>query len=215
MRLYQLWRPLRAAVAPATLTCLTLCLGALFEPGYATPEADALSASCADALGYLGCAGLGRSTGPQAPVFTGTWYAAIAKSTSSINWGAAWHEASQAAASRDALLSCARAGHHDCKVVISGANNCLSLAVSASDGAWGTADSDIDRSTAISKATTNCRHYGGSQCTVVVTPCGRQAKGALPCLKEYPIDISKGAAWEHMTPEEKALWNKRANGACN
>jgi hypothetical protein len=182
----------------------------------ATPEADALSAACVNALGYQGCSELGRTdpNRPTAPVFTGTWYAAIAKSSSSINWGASWREPSMAAAVRDAQRSCERAGSRDCKIVVSGANNCMSLAISRRDGFWGSADSNTDRSMAISKAMNACRRVGGRQCSVVVTPCGRQDKNAEACIRQHPIDISRGEAWKSMSEEEKALWNKRGNGNC-
>ena len=182
----------------------------------ATPEADALSAACLNALGIQGCNDLGRpgSNGPSAPVFTGTWYAAIAKSSSSIIWGASWREPSMAAAVRDAQHACETAGSRDCKIVVSGANNCMSLAISRGDGFWASADSDYDRSTAISKAMNGCRRVGGRQCAVVVTPGGRQDKKAQACIRQHPIDISRGEAWKSMSEEEKALWNKQGNGNC-
>lgn len=152
--------------------------------------------------------------GAPAPVFAGTWYSAIAKSDSTLSWGAAWHETTQASANRSAISSCARAGQKDCKVVIAGGNNCLSLAESKVEGAWGTAASDLDQSGAISAATNNCRKYGGRDCRVVVTPCGRESPTSPPCLKTFSNDISRGEMWAKMTPEQKANWNKRPNGAC-
>jgi hypothetical protein len=119
-----------------------------------------------------------------------------------------------AAAVRDAERGCVKAGGHDCKIVVSGANNCMSLAISRGDGYWASADSNYDRSSAISKAMNACRRVGGRQCAVVVTPCGRQAKDAQPCIRQHPIDISRGEAWQQMTPEQKALWNKHGNGNC-
>jgi hypothetical protein len=203
--------------ARPTLALLTLGLGVLQVGSSQAADVDyaaAAAASCADTLGYVACANLGKRVGPPGPpVFTGTWFAAIAKSSTSREWGASWREQSEAAANRDALLICARSGRKDCKVVLSGANNCLSLAESP-DGAWAAADSVLDRTDAISKATNSCRKYGGRSCAVVVTPCGRQDKAAQPCVKEYSNDISRGAAWANMTPEQRALWNKRANGAC-
>jgi hypothetical protein len=204
-------------LVPAILALLALSLGVLQSESSHAADVDyaaAAAASCADTLGYVACANLGKPAGPPGPpVFTGTWYAAIAKSSASREWGASWREQSEAAANRDANLICARSGRKDCKVVLSGANNCLSLAESP-DGAWAAADSVLDRTDAISKATNACRKYGGHSCAVVVTPCGRQDKAAQPCVKEYSNDISRGAAWANMTPEQKALWNKRANGAC-
>jgi Domain of unknown function (DUF4189) len=166
---------------PATVVLLTLSLGALHGAPCQAEDVDyAAAASCADALGYGGCANVGKPVGPPGPpVFTGTWYAAIAKSSASWEWGASWREQSEAAANRDATLICARSGRKDCKIVLSGANNCLSLAESP-DGAWAAADSTYDGSTAISKATNACRKYGGQNCAVVVTPCGRQDKAARP-----------------------------------
>jgi hypothetical protein len=184
----------------------------------ATPEADALSAACVNALGPVGCSELGRpgNNGPRAPAFTGTWYAAIAKSSASADWGASWREPSMAAATRDAQLSCVKAGGRDCKIVVSGANNCMSLAISRSDGFWASADSNYDRSTAISKAMNACQRVGGRQCAVVVTPCGRQAKDAQPCIRQYHDDMTRGEAWQQMTPEERAMFSRRGpgNGNC-
>jgi len=141
----------------------------------------------------------------NAPVFTGTWYAAIAKSSSSPFWGASWHEKSQADAQRSALSRCNKGVHADCKVVVQGVNNCISLSESHPDGAWGVA---------ISQATTNCRKYGGHACAVVITPCGRSLPNDQQCVPFYSIDISRGAVWARMSPQEKAMWNKRPNGAC-
>jgi hypothetical protein len=201
-----------------TLAFLALSLGVVQVESCQAADIDyaaSAAASCADTLGYVACANLGKPAGPPGPpVFTGTWYAAIAKSSAKPEWGASWREASESAAHRDALLVCARSGSTDCKVVRSGANNCLSLAESP-DGAWAAADSTYDRADAISKATNACRKFGGSNCAVVVTPCGRQDKATQPCVKEYSNDISRGAAWANMTPEQKGLWNKKANGACN
>jgi len=129
-------------------------------------------------------------------------------------WGASWHETTQDAANRSALLSCAKGAQKDCRIAITGGNNCLSLAESTIDGAWAAAASELDRSGAISAATANCRKCGGKDCSVVVTPCGRESVTTPPCLKTYPIDISKGQMWASMTPAQKAAWNKPANGAC-
>jgi hypothetical protein len=99
-------------------------------------------------LGFVGCGGAARAqtmdgcfitgfdpgtqipdydceyqkSAPHAPVFAGTWYSAIAKSAAALDWGASWHETTQDAANRSAILSCARGGHKDCKVAITGAN---------------------------------------------------------------------------------------------
>ena len=155
-----------------------------------------------------------QKKGPQAPVFVGTWYSAIAKSAKTLAWGASWHATSQAEANRSALLSCARGGQKDCKVQMTGSNNCMSLAESTVDGIWGVASSELGRGDAISAATNACRKYGGRDCSVVVTPCGRESVNSPPCLKTYSNDISRGAAWAAMTPEQKAMWNKHPNGAC-
>jgi hypothetical protein len=169
-----------------------------FDPGTQIPEYD---------CEY-------QKSAPHAPVFAGTWYSAIAKSASTLAWGASWHETTQDAAIHSAILSCARAGQKDCKVAITGANNCLSLAESKPDGLWGVAASGLDRSGAISDATNTCRKSGGRGCSVVVTPCGREAVTTPPCLKVYSNDISRGSVWASMTPEQKAAWNKKPNGAC-
>ncbi len=174
------------------------CYILTFEPGTGMPEYD-----CSHQV-----------KGPQAPVFAGTWYSAIAKSAKTLAWGASWHETTQAAANRSALLSCAKGGQKDCKVEMTGGNNCMSLAESAVDGIWGVASSGLNQSDAISAATNACRKRGGRDCSVVVTPCGRESVSSPPCLKTYSNDISRGAAWASMTPEQKAMWNKRPNGAC-
>jgi hypothetical protein len=174
------------------------CYILTFEPGTGMPEYD-----CSH-----------QAKGPHAPVFAGTWYSAIAKSASTLAWGASWHATSQAAANHSALLSCAKGGQKDCKVEMTGGNNCMSLAESAVDGVWGVASSELNQSAAISAATNTCRKFGGRDCSVVVTPCGRESVNSPPCLKTYSNDISRGAAWASMTPEQKAMWNKRPNGAC-
>jgi hypothetical protein len=150
----------------------------------------------------------------HAPVFTGTWYAAIAKSSSSPFWGASWREKSQADAQSSALSRCNKGARADCKVVVQGVNNCISLAESVPEGTWGVAVSELDRSGAVSQATNNCRKYGGRACRVVITPCGRSLSNEPQCIPYHSNDISRGAAWAKMSPQERAMWNKRPNGAC-
>jgi hypothetical protein len=169
-----------------------------FEPGTGIPEYDCQY----------------QKHGPLAPVFVGTWYSAIAKSAATFAWGASWHETSQENANRSAIQGCAHTGHNDCKVAITGANNCLSLAESTPDGAWATSSSNLDRNDVIHVVVAACKKYGGRDCSVVVSPCGRDAVTTPPCLKTYSNDISKGEMWKHMTDEQKAMWNKKGNGVC-
>jgi len=183
---------------PASAQTMDGCYITGFDPGTQIPEYD---------CSY-------QKNAPHAPVFAGTWYSSIAKSASTFAWGASWHETTQAAADQSAIRSCAKGGQKDCKVVVAGANNCLSLAESTPDGAWGSASSELDRSGAISGATNNCRKFGGKNCSVVVTPCGRESVTSPPCLQGYTNDISKGSVWASMTPEQRALWNKKGNGVC-
>lgn len=158
----------------------------------------------------------------HAPVMTGTWYAAIAKSSSSPFWGASWREKSLADAQRSALSRCNKGSRGDCKVVVQGVNNCLSLAESIPDGAWGVAVSELDRSGAVSQATNNCRKFGGRACRVVITPCGRSLPNVPQCIPVYHDNhdaMKRGAWWASQTPQQKQMWeqawSKPANGACN
>ena len=158
----------------------------------------------------------------HAPVFTGTWYAAIAKSSSSPFWGASWREKSSADAERSALSRCNKGAHADCKVVVRGVNNCISLAESNPGSAWGVAISEMDRSGAISQATNNCRKYGGHACRVVITPCGRSLPNEPQCIQQYHDNhdtMKSGAWWANMSPQQRQMWeqawSKPANGACN
>ena len=134
--------------APARAQTMDGCYITGFDPGTMIPEYD---------CSY-------QKSAPHPPVFAGTWYASIAKSASTL--------------------------------------------------AWGAASSGMDQSGAISDATNACRKYGGKNCAVVVTPCGRESVTSPPCLQTYTNDISKGSVWASMTPEQKALWNKKGNGAC-
>lgn len=154
----------------------------------------------------------GRPAGP--PVMQGTFYAAIAKSASGWNYGSATHAPNLRAAESKAIADCNSKGVRDCKVAVSGGNNCMSLALSKSDGAWSAQVSNLDRASAISIATADCRKRGGRSCVVAVTPCGRSAEGAPQCNRQYKVDISKGEAWQHMTPQEKAMWGRQGNGNC-
>ena len=154
----------------------------------------------------------GQPKGP--PVMQGKFFASIAKSASTWGWGYSVHKSSAAAAEAAAIADCNLKGSRDCKVAVTGVNNCLSLALSKSDGAWSAQASDMDRSGAISKATNDCRQRGGRSCAVVISPCGRSAEGAAQCNPQYKVDISRGEAWQHMTPEQKAMWNRQGNGNC-
>jgi len=189
-----------AALSAAAAHAQTMdgCYILTFEPGTQLPVYDCTY----------------QKRGPQAPVFVGTWYSAIAKSAATFAWGASWHETTQENANKSAMQSCTHTGHNDCKIAITGANNCLSLAESTPDGAWAASFSNLDRNDAIHAAAALCKKNGGRDCSVVVSPCGRDAVTTPPCLKTYSNDISRGEAWKHMTEEQKAMWNKKPNGAC-
>jgi hypothetical protein len=57
-----------------------------FDPGTQIPEYDCQY----------------QKSAPHPPVFAGTWFAAIAKCASALDWGASWHETTQAAANTSA-----------------------------------------------------------------------------------------------------------------
>jgi Domain of unknown function (DUF4189) len=156
----------------------------------------------------------------HARVMTGTWYGAVAKSSSSAAWRPAWREISLADARKHALSHCSQGRVKDCRVVISGVNNCMSLAVSSVNGAWGAATSELGRGDAISSATRWRRKNRGVNCAAEVTPCGRQAADSRPYQTVGPgVDISRwsAAALASVSPEvRKRIANPAAytNGAC-
>jgi hypothetical protein len=90
---------------------------------WAQRNADA----CNDALGYVGCANLGKPQGPP----PGIW-GAIAFSTSTFQAGYAWGQQNAQAAGNAAATECYRAQNamRDCPVVGSFANGCAALATS-------------------------------------------------------------------------------------
>lgn len=84
-------------------------------------------------------------------------------------WGSAWGYFSPGEASVAALQGCRNEGGTDCRVEVSGVNNCVSLAL-GSDSAWGTGYGDDD-DTADFYALQTCRQYSSGICTIQTNVC--------------------------------------------
>src|ERR1700761_4383093 len=120
----------RGRPSRSSLPVLAYFCGVLVGPVAAAQEADPAGAwerKCNDTLGYIGCAemmhpGPHRAGPPPRPDVWG----ALAVSASTLDWGSSWNSKSEPDASAFALRICAAKGAHDCKIVKTVADVCLS-----------------------------------------------------------------------------------------
>lgn len=103
-------------------------------------------------------------------------YLALALAGKSLRVGASYGEASAQAAAQTALSNCARntgtgVANTDCKIVQSGSNTCLAIAVSHPENVYAYSGASPTRLAAWNSAMATCRSAGGKSCIVQTTPC--------------------------------------------
>jgi hypothetical protein len=147
-------------------TILALALSCL--PGHAQDDAaQKMADACNDALGYVGCANLGRPT--ASPQLVVLHWAALAISESTMTVGASHGRNSQEDAVETAYTNCARQGAKDCRNLQWVRNQCTAVAVNYPKGPYGWADRDT-RAEAAAAAMAQCRSSGGKSCVTIVAP---------------------------------------------
>jgi hypothetical protein len=134
---------------------------------WAQKNADA----CNDALGYVGCANLGKPQGPAA-LPPGIW-GAIAFSTATFQSGYSWGQQNGQSAGNAAASECYRVMNamRDCPVVGTFSNACAALATSGKEGAWGYSGPFNSIRQAMENALERCQKGGGHSCAVVASLC--------------------------------------------
>lgn len=169
------------------------------EVDWAKRNADA----CNDALGYVGCANLGKPQGPP----PGIW-GAIAFSTATFQSGYSWGQQNAQAAGSAAASECYRVMNamRDCPVVGSFANACAALATSGKEAAWGYGGPSNSAQQATQTALDRCQKGGGRSCTVVASVCSpggpRDDADAFTAIAVSTQPLSWGASWQAKSKAE-------------
>ncbi len=114
-----------------------------------------------------------RPSRPAAPA-TPTSYGAVAVSTKTLSWGAAWNSSSRSEAETKAMNEC-RQHASDCQIGVWVKNGCFALATGSVLGGlggtqWGAAWA-ADESGAKSRARSECSKRGMAACGVKVARC--------------------------------------------
>ncbi len=177
---------------------------------------DANSQACVDALGYVGCANLGKpNPAPQQMIIL--HWAALAISPTTLRAGASHGENSVAGAQQTALANCRRQGALDCKVLQWVRNECQALAISYAGGRYGWSDGS-NRAAAAVRAMAQCKSTGGKSCTVIVTPCAADdARWSSPLplpsgVTSATVDPHAVGTWELLRNPGVWVWRIAANG---
>jgi hypothetical protein len=177
---------------------------------------DANSQACVDALGYVGCANLGKPNPPSQQLIILHW-AALAISPTTLRAGASHGENSVAGAQQTALANCRRQGALDCKVLQWVRNECQALAISYAGGRYGWSDGS-NRTAAAARAMAQCKSTGGKSCTVITAPCaGDDARWSSPLPLPLggttaPVDPRTVGTWELLRNPGVWVWRIAANG---
>jgi Domain of unknown function (DUF4189) len=180
------------------LLILALILGAGAATAQDVDWAQKNAQACNDALGYVGCANLGRPQGPP----PGIW-GAIAFSTATFNSGYSWGQQNAQAAGNAAASECYRAMNamRDCPVVGSFANACAALATSGKEAAWGYSGPANSVQQATQSAMERCQKGGGHSCTVVASLCSPggprdSSPDAFTAIAISTQPLVWGASWQ-------------------
>jgi hypothetical protein len=162
------------------IAALALSLGVFVSVGTSraqTPpsgidEATGMDYTCEGTLGYMGCANLshpqpGRPLPPPKPDVWG----AIAI-TPTLIWGTSWNYKTKAEAQSQALKRCqTQSGTGNCKLAVTVADVCVSLAVSAAQNIYRVGGPTGAINFANDNATLECQRAGGKTCTIATSFC--------------------------------------------
>jgi hypothetical protein len=183
----------------------TLRLAFLFEvlvaPLAAAQQDDPASAwvnRCNDTLGYLGCAEL-MHPGPHRPgppPKPDVW-GALALSPSTLDWGTSWNSRSESDASEFAVRQCTAKGAHDCKILKTVADVCLSLVLSPGEKVFAVGGPIGASNIAEEAALARCRRGGGKACALSASFCADGVRHVLNGHTSFsngnPVFVHAGA----------------------
>ena len=142
--------------------------------------ASAWENRCNEALGYVGCAemmhpGPHRPGPPPKPDVWG----ALALSPSTLDWGTSWNSKSESDASELARQQCTAKGAHDCKILKTVADVCLSLVTSPGEKVF-TVGGPIGASNIAEEAAlARCQRAGGKSCALTTSFCADGVRHVL------------------------------------
>lgn len=113
------------------------------------------------------CDGPGRPAPPPLPDVWG----AVAVSPSTLSWGTSWNYKEEAAASQNAMSRCRASGASDCKVAVTVADVCVSLATSPGQKIFAIGRPIGAANYAEDAALIKCKRAGGQACAVTTSFC--------------------------------------------
>ncbi len=117
------------------------------------------------------CDSSNRNAKPAPPPLPDVW-GALAVSPSTLFWGSSWKWNSQKEAESEALRRCHLAGGPgDCKIAVTVADVCASLAVSAAQKIFSVGGPTGAANYADNNAMLHCQRAGGKSCAVVASFC--------------------------------------------
>src|SRR5580693_5917206 len=96
---------------------------------------------------------------------------ALAISPSTLGWGASWNYKDEAAASQVALSKCRANGLSDCKLAVTVADVCVSLATSPAQKIYSIGGPIGAANFADGAAILKCKRAGGQACATVTSFC--------------------------------------------
>ncbi len=172
--------------------------------------------SCIQNLGYVACENMGRPPAAQQLVIV--HFAALAISATKLTVGGSHGRNSQDDAELTALQNCRRNGAKDCKIVQSGENSCVGLAVNYPTKQYGFSGAANDRNAAAAEALAQCRATGGKSCIVITAPCAGDdvlwsAPLPLPTgVQGGKVDPVMVGTWEMIRNPGRWIWRVAANG---
>ena len=107
---------------------------------------------------------------PAPPPLPDVW-GALAISPSTLGWGASWNYKDEAAASQVALSNCRANGLSDCKLAVTVADVCVSLATSPAQKIYSIGGPIGAANFADGAAILKCKRAGGQACATVTSFC--------------------------------------------
>ena len=160
-------------------------------------EATGMGYACEGALGYAGCANLNRrQPGRHLPPLKPDIWGALAI-TPSLKWGTAWNFKTKAAAQAEALRRCrTEAGARNCKIAVTVADLCVSLAVSEAQNIYRVGGPTGAINFASDNARLQCQRAGGRACTIATSFCAdgvnHMLQGRTVFSNGNPIFVPQG-----------------------
>jgi Domain of unknown function (DUF4189) len=132
---------------------------------------------------------------PAPPPLPDVW-GALAVSPSTLGWGASWNYKDEAAASQVALSKCRANGLSDCKLAVTVADVCVSLATSPAQKIFTIGGPIGAANFADDAAILKCKRAGGQACATVTSFCAdgvhHQLTGHTVLSNGNPIFVPDG-----------------------